>query len=324
MYIPNVSRVQHRHACTHTSNGTALQPFGRSRPRRHKYSPSVVVPNFVCDMTHNMRVYSEQLEERWRVLEEEGTREPGVTPNVNPLLNPPSWYDPVRFRRAQAIAKRHFLSLNVAHFIGNILLIHLPDVLVPVLATGNSSSPFMVFKRILSTIVHIISWYDEDPFDPKSATFRSLLTVRRNCHLAVSRLMNVKYPRSGGRYWLSQFDMSMTQWSLIGIVAIRPKECGFYNATPEEFAEYYYFWRVIGHCVGIKEKYNTCLERPEDTEAFLTMCFERCYKVHLDRQCQLVKMGMDLTEGVFLGQLLFLWEFQNFSPLKSASVDLEN
>lgn len=108
-------------------------------------------------------------------------------------------------------------SLNIAHFIGNILLVHLPDVLIPVLATGHSASPYMVFMRILSTVIHILSWYDEDPFDPQSKTHKSLMTVRRNCHMAVSRMMNKKYPRED-RYWLSQFDMVMTQWSLIGIV----------------------------------------------------------------------------------------------------------
>lgn len=248
-------------------------------------------------------LYSDELEERWRVLEKEGRCAPGVTPNSNPLDKPPEWYDPVRFKRAQQIAKRHFLSLQVAHFIGNILLIHLPDVIVPIIATGQSSTPFAVFKRILSTIIHITSWYEEDPFDRTSRTYRSLLTVRRNCHMAVSRLMNRKYPREDNLLWLSQFDMAMTQWSLIGIVAIRPTECGFYNASAEEFAEYYYFWRVIGHCVGIQDRFNVCLEHPRHTEAFLTMCFERCYKLHLDRQCPLVKTGMDLTEGVFLGKL---------------------
>lgn len=192
-------------------------------------------------------------------------------------------------------------SLNVAHFIGNILLIHLPDVLIPVVATGHSSTPYMVFMRILSTVIHVMCWYDENPFDPNSKTHKSLLTVRRNCHMAVSRMMNNKYPRKN-RLWLSQFDMAMTQWSLIGIVGIRPKQCGFHSTTKYEFEEYIYFWKVIGYCVGIEDRFNVCLDKYDESVEYLNICFQRCYKVHLDRQCQVVKLGMNLTEGVFLGK----------------------
>lgn len=195
----------------------------------------------------------------------------------------------------------HYLSLNIAHFIGNVLLIHLPDVLVPVIATGNSSSPFRVFMRILSTVVHILSWYDEDPFDKNTKTYKSMLTVRRNCHMAVSQLMNKKYPRPS-KYWLNQFDMAMTQWSLIGIVAIRPQQCAFYGTTEQEFEEYFYFWRVIGYCVGIEDRFNICydLDYYDETVAYLDICFKRCYKIHLDEQSPAVLKGMELTQGVFL------------------------
>ncbi|XP_046918393.2 LOW QUALITY PROTEIN: uncharacterized protein LOC124498650 [Dermatophagoides farinae] len=243
----------------------------------------------------------EKLEKKWKLLGDEAPRIKGPITHFNPLLEPPDWYDVERFKRSQKLARKYFLSLNIAHFIGNILLIHLPDVLVPVIATGNSSTPFRVFMRILSTVIHILSWYDEDPFDATTKTHQSMITVRRNCHMAVSRLMNNKYPRPN-RYWLSQFDMAMTQWSLIGIVGIRPNQCAFFGTTEKEFEEYFYFWRVIGYCVGIEDRFNICfgVEGYEETREFLDICFQRCYKVHLDKQSAPVVMGMNLTEGVFL------------------------
>src|SRR6218665_3365333 len=122
------------------------------------------------------------LNAKWLLLSTVGPKSIGVTPARNPLLKKPDWYDEERFKNAQKLAKKYYLSLNIAHFIGNILLVHLPDVLIPVLATGHSASPYQVFMRILSTIVHILSWYEDDPFDPSSATHKSLLTVRRRCH----------------------------------------------------------------------------------------------------------------------------------------------
>lgn len=88
----------------------------------------------------------------------------------------------------------------------------------------------MVFLRILSTVRHVDCWYQANPFDKSTETHKSLAKVRRACHLNVSKLMNEKYPLKDD-LWLSQFDMVMTQWSLIGPVAIRPKQCGFHNTT---------------------------------------------------------------------------------------------
>ena len=84
-------------------------------------------------------------------------------------------------------------------------------------------------------------------------------------------------------------------------VAIRPADCAFHGTTPEEFDEYIYFWKVMGYCVGIQDRFNICLDHYEESVAYMDICFQRCYKVHLDRQCEAVKIGMNLTEGVFLG-----------------------
>lgn len=58
----------------------------------------------------------------------------------------------------------------------------------------------------------------------------------------------------------------------------------------------------MGYCVGIQDRFNICLgDHYDESVAYMDICFQRCYKVHLDRQCEAVKVGMDLTEGVFLG-----------------------
>ncbi|XP_054154602.1 uncharacterized protein LOC128953152 [Oppia nitens] len=245
----------------------------------------------------------DRLEKQWHELTTTGLQTPGVTHDrPNPLLSAPDWYDRHRYRRAQQLSRKYFLSLNLAHFIGNILLIHLPQVIVPILATGRSSTPYMVFLRILSTTVHVLKWYEDDPFDPNSRSHRSLMQVRNTCHMAVTRLMNQKYPQSDGQLWLNQFDMAMTQWSLIGLVGIRPKQCGFHSTNRQEFVEYMYFWKVIGYCMGIEDRFNICQDNTyEESVAYFDICFKRCYKRHMDEQCPKVLMGMALTEGVFLG-----------------------
>ncbi len=58
---------------------------------------------------------------------------------------------------------------------------------------------------------------------------------------------------------------------------------------------------VIGYCMAIEDRFNICLDDYEQSVAYFDICFKECYKKHLDRQCDVVQMGMKLTEGVFLG-----------------------
>lgn len=143
-----------------------------------------------------MSIDEEKLEAAWHLLETEGPKTVGVTAEYNPLKCPPEWYDAERFRKAQLLAKKYYLSLNIAHFIGNILLVHLPDVLIPVLATGHSATPYMVFMRILSTVVHILSWYEEDPVSVKSC----LLQIYFGCNCFMFSL--TRRPRRTNHYKL--------------------------------------------------------------------------------------------------------------------------
>ena len=107
---------------------------------------------------------------------------------------------------------------------------------MPIAATGTSGSAYQVLLRVLSTVVHINSWYEGNPFDSTSRIHASLRQVRCGCHLSVTQLLNRKYADEkkihplleGHNLWLSQYDMAMTQWSLIGIFGALPDKCGFY------------------------------------------------------------------------------------------------
>lgn len=66
--------------------------------------------------------YSDRLEQKWRLLCTAGKRTPGVCKEYNPLENIPKWFDLERFTNAQKLSKKYFLSLNISHFIGNILV----------------------------------------------------------------------------------------------------------------------------------------------------------------------------------------------------------
>ena len=66
---------------------------------------------------------------------------------------------------------------------------------MPIIASGQNSSVNAVLKRVLSTVIHINSWYDDNPFDATTSTYKSLRQVRTTCHMQMSKLMNEKYPK---------------------------------------------------------------------------------------------------------------------------------
>lgn len=127
-------------------------------------------------------------------------------------------------------------SLNISQIFGNILLIILPDILVPVLSTGTSDTPLKVFRRSLNTIININSWYNGNPFDKNSAVHLALQRLRQVGHLQTIKLLNQNYPDKKLTHplldqksvWMSQYDMVITQWSWIGFISALPDQCGFY------------------------------------------------------------------------------------------------
>ncbi|XP_052121681.1 uncharacterized protein LOC113202178 [Frankliniella occidentalis] len=58
--------------------------------------------------------------------------------------------------------------------------------------------------------------------------------------------------------WMSQYDMSLTQWAFIGPVLQFPEQYGIGNATREELDGFVHLWEVFGYALGIDDRFNFC------------------------------------------------------------------
>ena len=115
------------------------------------------------------------------------------------------------------------------------------------------------------------------------------------------------------------------------------ENCKLKNTYRDKYyvlGEMIYFWRVIGYTLGrvyrglsiekrrretndlfnqstgIKDEFNCCSEATtEDNINYLRICFERGYKPDLERPNALVKNGLKLVEGLFLGLNMIIPEF---------------
>ncbi|CAL4246706.1 unnamed protein product [Meganyctiphanes norvegica] len=164
--------------------------------------------------------------------------------------------------------------------------------------TRRSDTPMKALKRYVSTIMHIIRWEEGDVWDPNDQAYKDLQSVRSmhskasglvNSQKAYDKVANVpvsdkKYVNSScpmnshirddlrkqkhklspleneqtPPFYISQWDMSFTQYAFFGIITAHPKEVGVHYGTDEEFEALIHFWRGIGYLLGVEDKYNFC------------------------------------------------------------------
>ncbi|CAG2113457.1 unnamed protein product [Medioppia subpectinata] len=200
----------------------------------------------------------EVAQQRYRDIIDNGKMYHGISPNVDPNT-PPHWFDRKKFARSQKLAHENYGCLLFGQFAGLLLVLYHSDGLAPLAVTGNSSNVQKLFRRYLSTMIHVKYWYEFDPFDSDSKAYKSLKHVR-GLHRQVSAKMNASGGRVEGRdrLWIPQYGMAGAQFSFIGLVALFPKQCGLHSLTDEDFDSLLYFWRVIGYCLGTDDRFNLC------------------------------------------------------------------
>lgn len=214
-----------------------------------------------------------------------------------PIDKKPDWLDMKKLKIGQAFAQKYFFGLNYSDMLSLIILFAFPDALEPLIYTKNSGTPFTAFRRYLSTVLRVTSWYDHDIWNKDNLGYRNLRTVRA-LHLNVSKRLNSTpnedlkkdMTLSGSPVWstmkdslqedfqsacpfrmsrpidhtrpdklfVSQLDMSITQFGFVGLMVTYPEKFGAANATKEELEGFVHLWRGIGYLLGIEDEYNFC------------------------------------------------------------------
>lgn len=201
-------------------------------------------------------------------------------------------------------------SVAYSSLTGLLLILQLPDGLEPLLVTGNSKDIPSLYKRYLSTILHVNSWYEDDIFNPESKGYKSIRQVR-SMHKRVQQLMNEKHQvkdlHNQPHKWMTQYDIALTQFSFIGLAMLFPAKSAMIAATNEELELINYYWRVLGFMMGIEDEYNACqFDKYEDIKQFMSLIFEHEFKEKFKQhQC---KKGLEMTKSICLA-------LQYFTPL---------
>ncbi|XP_058831224.1 uncharacterized protein LOC131689887 isoform X2 [Topomyia yanbarensis] len=179
-----------------------------------------------------------------------------------------------------------------SNFCGLITLLCEPKGLTVLNNTGRSSTPETARKRYISTILHMMSWYEID-LSPGSKSWSSLNRVRK-MHLHAS-----KKSEQNSTGFITQTEIAFTTFGFMGYALIRPHLLGIRYDNDEDREALVHFWAVIGAMLGVQDQYNICLPKLAVVETICQMCLRYIFMPLLQFEPPLFKtMVKAVVEGL--------------------------
>lgn len=124
-------------------------------------------------------------------------------------------------------------------------------------------------------------------------SWKSLELVRKT-HILASK--HADKNKSG---FITQRDMALTQFGFMGFILLKPHKLGV-QLGKDEVEAFAHFWRVIGHLVGIQERFNVCTDSFHTTRSRLKLILSKIYRPYLEQTGgDFNKMARALIEGLW-------------------------
>ncbi|XP_064091065.1 uncharacterized protein LOC135204809 [Macrobrachium nipponense] len=234
----------------------------------------------------------------------EGLNEPGDS--RNPPVQP-EWLDRELFDRGRKFYQKFLFCIFFSDLLSLLMAFSLSRILRPLIYTEKSDTPTRALRRYVSTILHIITWFSGDVWDPNDKAHKDILHVRNihkksadifnssenydqvqganvrekghtepKCPFSPSLRQDLQMQAKKGLcleshdnppLYISQWDMALTQYCFLGIILVYPNRMGAWRATEEDLEGFVHFWRGIGWLLGIEDKYNFCKGTAAETKA---------------------------------------------------------
>ncbi|XP_041351132.1 uncharacterized protein LOC121370097 [Gigantopelta aegis] len=139
----------------------------------------------------------------------------------------------------------------------------------PLIFTGQSDDPRKSLKRYASTVRHVIKWHYGNVWHfSDDDAHRSIMSVKKIHQRVTQELTESAKSKdkstvtdgSNGTdhgVFLSQYDMALVQSGFMGMITMYPESFGL-EKNVSRLDDYIYFWRGIGHLLGVSDKNNIC------------------------------------------------------------------
>ncbi|XP_011706935.1 PREDICTED: uncharacterized protein LOC105462102 isoform X2 [Wasmannia auropunctata] len=208
----------------------------------------------------------------------------------------PLWLDMEMFQRGQKFVRDHDFSNFVANALSLFVIFSSTNGLKPLIFSRQSHTPYLAFKRYVSTACRVTNWMTYDPWTVGTRAYNDVQAVRRmhravrlqlcerddveidmackirnpwcpdretiledfsSCPALMKNGINICEIISQSAKGLNQADMAATQFAFLGLIVLYPHELGF-HASDEDMAAFCHTWRGLGYLLGMEDQYNFC------------------------------------------------------------------
>lgn len=159
--------------------------------------------------------------------------------------------------------------------VGLVGILAIPSITKIIQCTSKPASSAKAYKRIIRTIMHITSWYENSPDDKNSKLWLSLKAVR-NAHGRSSR-----FCQKIGAGRITQKDMAITQFGFMGFLTLGLER--IQQDDIEFFECFTHMWRVFGYLLGMKDEYNICGENWSESKLRLEIVMRQVIQPALEK-----------------------------------------
>ncbi|KAH1015041.1 hypothetical protein HUJ05_012823 [Dendroctonus ponderosae] len=258
----------------------------------------------LIEVTENIVDYSVFAKEFVDNLLSEGTRA-ACDDSVESFNNDglPPFYDEDLFKRGQAFHHKHIFGMFLGSLLGLLADLSIKSALAILSMTKQSSSDLSAYKRYMSTIFHVVVWYESE-FKPGSRLWESVKMVKAKHNRASKKAMKVL------NFGINQTDMILAQWGFMGLVVTRSKFLGIHDDDEEGWKSFIHVWRVLGYAFGIQDQFNICRESVAETRAICEEVLKRIMEPEVaEKDSRFILMSTYLLDG--------LWAMNPFLELTS-------
>ncbi|XP_013167689.1 PREDICTED: uncharacterized protein LOC106117794 [Papilio xuthus] len=182
----------------------------------------------------------------------------------------PEWFDEKLFKKGQRFYCRFCFGISYSMLTGLVALFAIPTILEVLAGSRRSSTKYTAYKRYVATFLHIQSWYTCE-LKPGSVSWKSLTAVR-SAHIKNGRAARLKKKGT-----VSQRDVALTLFSLVGPGILKPDRFGIRQLEADDWEAYNHYWAVIGYMLGLEDRYNVCRRNIYETRQVFQLLLDRVF-----------------------------------------------
>ncbi|XP_069356861.1 uncharacterized protein [Maniola hyperantus] len=245
----------------------------------------------VTDTTQRIAGLAEKFVEN--LLSGDAHRLPSDSVKVEDLeMKLPEWFDEKKYNQGRRFYRDFFFMMSASMILGVLALFSIPSILNVLVGSRRSSSSYTAYKRYFSTHQHVNAWFEHE-LKPDSIAWRSLYTVRSR-HIQAGRAARLK-----GTGTISQRDVALTLFGFIGFAFLKPDQFRFRQLKEGDWDAYNHCWKVIGHMIGLEDRFNICRDTYVETRQVCKILQHRVFTPCLENVPEYFEhMSRVMLEGV--------------------------